>query len=788
MADCAYTNTGQGLHRTIDPADGRTYLYTHFEVPDARRLFATFEQPDLKARVHVHGHRAGRLDDLSNSPTPAPDRRRRRRRDLGVRADAADLDLPHGGRRRRLPHRARLAHDAGRPVDPARRSPAAQSLAAHLDADNIFEITEAGLRLLHRDTFAQPYPFAKYDQVFVPEYNIGAMENVGCVTVVEGTSSARKADRRRLPSPRANTLLHELAHMWFGDLVTMRWWDDLWLKESFATYWPRSLPGRRHPIRAPGPTFANARQGLGPAAGRAAVDASDRRRHPRPGRRLGELRRHHVREGRVGPKQLVAWVGADEFFAGVRHYFADHAWGNTTLADLLGALEQTSGRDLSAWSREWLQTAGPNTLRPAFTLDDDGRYTSFERACRPRAGRPPTLRSHRIAIGLYALVDGALARTAQVELDVVGASHRSARARRRRAAGSGAAQRRRPHVREDPARRRARLATCARTSARSPTRCRARCAGPPPGTWSATRSCRRATFIALVFGGIGSETDIGVVERLLQSVWFRSTSTSLRRRASAETTAAARVARAPPVRGRAGQRHAARVGAVLPPPGHADDDVDALVGLLDGSRADRRPRRRRRSALGVRSRSSRRSAGSMPADIEAELERDRTTTAVGFAAGALAARPSAAAKAQAWSAAADPELTKATLDAIAGFRRAGRSVSASARRRRRTCCGRMSIATSKRSPASGRPDHSRRHDRSSTASTRAYRGTRHDRGDRHLPRDREAGAGTAPVAAGRARRDSPGTRGAGTRRASVSARSSMPRGRRSPHRRPRRST
>ena len=298
-------NTGEGLHRTVDPADGRTYLYTHFEVPEARRVYATFEQPDLKAQLRVHRHRAGRTGSvLSNSPTPTPT--------PALAADGAirAARRPGGSHRRR----------ASRPTSP-RSSPATttsctdtytspdgrvvpfgvacrRSLAEYLDAGEIFEITKQGFDY-YIEHFDQPYPFAKYDQVFVPEYNIGAMENVGCVTFTEAYLFRSKATEASRQS-RAETILHELAHMWFGDLVTMRWWDDLWLKESFATYLAARCLAEATRYRDAWTTFASddktwaLRQDELPSTHPIVADIRD----------LDdvalELRRHHVRQGRGG--------------------------------------------------------------------------------------------------------------------------------------------------------------------------------------------------------------------------------------------------------------------------------------------------------------------------------------------------------------------------------------------------------------------------------------------------------------------------------------------------------
>jgi aminopeptidase N len=219
---------------------------------------------------------------------------------------------------------------------------------------------------------------------------------------------------------RAETILHEMAHMWFGDLVTMRWWNDLWLNESFATYMSVLCLAESTHWTGAWTTFANLykawayRQDQLPSTHPISADIPDIR--------AVEVNFDGITyaKGASVLKQLVAYVGRDNFVEGVRHYFQRHAWGNTVLADLLDALEETSGRDLTAWSKEWLETAGVNTLRPSYELDADGAFTRFAVLQEAPAGHP-TLRSHRIAVGLYERTNEGLERRHRVELDVVGA-------------------------------------------------------------------------------------------------------------------------------------------------------------------------------------------------------------------------------------------------------------------------------------------------------------------------------------------------------------------------------
>ena len=296
-----------------------------------------------------------------------------------------------------------------------------QSIKQHLDADEIFEVTKQGFAFFEK-TFAMPYPFRKYDQLFVPEYNMGAMENAGCVTLRD-EYVYRSRQTVAAYEARANTVLHEMAHMWFGDLVTMRWWDDLWLNESFAEWAAHHSSEQATRYTDAWTGFTNGRknwaykQDQQPSTHPIAADNEDLE--------AVEVNFDGITyaKGASALRQLVAWVGEEEFLTGLREYFRRHAWGNTDLVDLLRALEETSGRDLGSWAKEWLQTAGVNTMRPVLAVDDAGAYTSFaiEQTALPTF---PTLRRHRIAIGLYDRDDSGdpprLVRRRRIELDVEG--------------------------------------------------------------------------------------------------------------------------------------------------------------------------------------------------------------------------------------------------------------------------------------------------------------------------------------------------------------------------------
>jgi aminopeptidase N len=292
-----------------------------------------------------------------------------------------------------------------------------QSLAGYLDADEILEVTRQGFDFFHK-TFGITYPFGKYDQLFVPEFKEGAMENAGCVTFLEAyIFRSRVTDFAR--EARGETILHEMAHMWFGDLVTMRWWDDLWLNESFATWAGTLAQAEATRWTSAWTTFAQLykswayRQDQLPSTHPIAADIPDIH--------AVEVNFDGITyaKGASVLKQLVAYVGRENFLAGVRKYFDAHAWGNATLADLLAALEDTSGRDLASWSAQWLQAAGVNTLRASYSVDSGGRFTEFAVEQEAPASHP-TLRSHRIAIGLYDLTPAGLSRRSRVEIDVAG--------------------------------------------------------------------------------------------------------------------------------------------------------------------------------------------------------------------------------------------------------------------------------------------------------------------------------------------------------------------------------
>jgi aminopeptidase N len=411
VADCAYMHTGEGLHRFVDPVDKAVYLYTQFEVIDARRMFACFDQPDLKGTFAFTITAPDDWEVISNSPTPEPKPlstgTARWTFEPTPRMSTYITALVAGPY-----HVVRDAH-RGIPMGVFCR----RSLAQFLDADRVLDVTKKGFDYFE-NLFARPYPFQKYDQLFVPEFNAGAMENAGAVTILEDYVFRSKVTDAAYER-RAETILHELAHMWFGDLVTMRWWDDLWLNESFATFASVICQSEATHWTNAWTTFANLektwayRQDQLPSTHPISADIRD----------IEDVEVNFdgitYAKGASVLKQLVAWVGRDAFVSGVRSYFDRHAWGNTELVDLLNALEETSGRDLSSWAKEWLETAGLNTLRVEFALDQAGTYTSFD-VVQTAPEDHSTLRSHRLAIGFYNRTGAGLEREERLELDVVG--------------------------------------------------------------------------------------------------------------------------------------------------------------------------------------------------------------------------------------------------------------------------------------------------------------------------------------------------------------------------------
>jgi aminopeptidase N len=412
-----YSRSGEGLHRFVDPADGQTYLYTQYEPADCRRVFATFEQPDLKATYELT--LLGPEEWILESNTPAASRE----------------ILPEGGqsvafeKTKRFStyitailagpyHVAQDVYSASDAVgvegaqDIELRLFCRQTLKDLLPAELLFETTKKGLSY-YQTLFNSPYPWGgTYAQAFVPEYNLGAMENPGLVTFTEEYLYRGKPTDLQIES-RANTLLHEMAHMWFGDLVTMEWWDDLWLKESFADFMGTLAVAEALDRPESWVTFANRRKAWayvmdqGPTTHPIVADIPD----------LEAARQNFdgitYAKGASVLKQLVAYVGREAFVEAARAYFARHAYGNASLADLLDVLSDATGKDMRSWAALWLQTSGVSRLAVDVVRDDAGRVTSAvlrQDSVDPVSGIP-VVRPHSVMVGAYELRDGAFVRT-----------------------------------------------------------------------------------------------------------------------------------------------------------------------------------------------------------------------------------------------------------------------------------------------------------------------------------------------------------------------------------------
>ncbi|MEU6841356.1 aminopeptidase N [Streptomyces sp. NPDC046716] len=667
VADCAYTNTGEGLHRFVDPVDQQAYLYTQFEVPDARRVFASFEQPDLKGTFQFTVKAPTGWTVISNSATPEP-----------------KDDVWHFEPTPRISsYITALIVGPYHSVHSSYEGPGGQSvplgiycrpsLAEYLDSDAIFEVTRQGFAWF-QEKFDYAYPFAKYDQLFVPEFNAGAMENAGAVTIRDQYVFRSKVTDAAY-EVRAETILHELAHMWFGDLVTMEWWNDLWLNESFATYtsiacqayapdskWPHSWT-----------TFANSmktwayRQDQLPSTHPIMAEIND----------LDDVLVNFdgitYAKGASVLKQLVAYVGMDEFFQGVQAYFKRHAFGNTRLSDLLGALEETSGRDLKSWSKAWLETAGINILRPEIETDEHGVITAFavrqEAPALPAGAKgEPTLRPHRIAIGFYDLDDssGKLLRGERVELDVTAGESTQV---------PQLVGKHRPAVvllnDDDLSYAKVRLDDASLAfvtqhlgdfEASLP---RALCWA---SAWDMTRDAElsASAYLDLVLSGVAKESDIGVVQSLQRQVklaldlyaapahrdalltrWTEATLTHLRT-------------------SEAGSDHQLAWARAFAATARTPEQLDVLDSLLEGSQTieglavDTELRWafvQRLAAVGRFDET----------EITAEYERDRTAAGERHAATARAARPTPEAKEEAWASVVESDqLPNAVQEAVIG--------------------------------------------------------------------------------------------------------------------------
>jgi len=412
-----YSNSGEGLHRFVDPADDEVYLYTQFETGDARRMYACFDQPDQKATFAISTITPKHWEVISN---------------YGIEG-TKDLD---GDRKHTQFATSQIistyvtaivagaytsVHDEykGEKTIPLGIY-ARKSFFKHVDAENIFKVTKEGFAYFEK-TFGLAYPFGKYDQIAVAEYNWGAMENVGCVTFHEDVLIFRSKVTERSYISRATTIHHEMAHMWFGDLVTMKWWQDLWLNESFAEWASYMSVSESTQYKHAWTEFNSVRKNWAYRADQLssthpiAVDMED----------LDAVRTNFdgisYAKGASVLQQLVAHVGRDNFINGLRKYFAKHAYKNTELSDLIVELEAASGKDLTTWVATWLRTSGVNTLRPVISLNGDN-YASVavKQEVPPMPVGSTELRPHRLFIGLFDIAGEKLVRRESIEVDIAG--------------------------------------------------------------------------------------------------------------------------------------------------------------------------------------------------------------------------------------------------------------------------------------------------------------------------------------------------------------------------------
>jgi len=411
-----YSKSGEGLQRSVDPSDGEIYLYSQGETAYCRHMFPCFDQPSLKATFALTVTTPGHWEAISNNPAEPSET-------VGEKKIWKFTKTP------RIPtYLAALiagpyshVHDVYKgqkevPLGIYCR----KSMAQFLDPEDIFLLTKQGFEYFEK-TFGLAYPFDKFDQIAVVDFNFGAMENAGAVTFREDVLVFRSKVPEKMYMSRANVILHEMAHMWFGDLVTMSWWDDLWLNESFAEF-------MAYVAMAEGTRFKGGWAGFN----------SERKNWAY---RQDQLTSTHpivadmvdieavnanfdgitYAKGASVLQQLVSHVGRENFIAGLQKYFAKHAWANTTLKDLFDELEATSGRSLDAWAATWLQTAGVNTLSPELEFDGDTYASVAIKQIAPAIPAGSTeLRPHRLAIALYDIQSDSLNLRRSIELDVAG--------------------------------------------------------------------------------------------------------------------------------------------------------------------------------------------------------------------------------------------------------------------------------------------------------------------------------------------------------------------------------
>jgi len=664
-----YMNTGEGLHRFVDPVDEEVYLYTQFEVADCRRMFAVFDQPDLKATFAFTVTAPAHWQVVSNEPTPDPQ---------GVRTTGVTREVPSAtwtfaptpSMSCYITALIAGPYDVVRDKVQTRNGTVPlgilcrKSLTPHLDADNIFDVTKRGFTFYEKE-FDCAYPFTKYDQIFTPEYNMGAMENAGAVTYNEMYVFRAKVTEAIIER-RALTILHELAHMWFGNLVTMQWWNDLWLNESFAEWASTTCQAEATQWDTAWTTFGTAEKSW--AYQQDQLSST----HPIVAdiRDLEDVEVNFdgitYAKGASVIKQLVAYVGREPFTAGIREYFSDHPWENTTLTDLLDHLVRASGRDLHAWSRLWLETAGVNTLSLAVTTDNRD-VISTAVITQSAVEEFPTLRPHTLAIGSYSVVGDQMERVSRVELDVAG----------ERTEVPALVGQYRPDlllVNDDD---------LAYAKIRLDERSMATILANPRGftnslpralvlgaAWDMTRDAEMSArdFCDLVLDTLPGETDSTLLRVLLSQM--QTAARLYVAQGHRHETLALVTARLRELAGSALPGSDAQLQLVSAFAGyaHRNEDVVWVRGLLEGSAAldglaiDTEMRWTLLTSLAT-------AGHAAESEIEHELQQDDTATGRERAARALASIPTAGAKAKAWHMVIEQEgLPNQTVDAVAqGF-------------------------------------------------------------------------------------------------------------------------
>jgi aminopeptidase N len=659
IGTCDYQNVGAGLCKFKDPVDHQTYLHSQFETFDAHRMFPCFDQPDLKATFTFTVLAPSDWVVVSNNPGQAQvvaGREAIKRWTFGTTPKmstylTAIVAGPYHGVR-----------DRHGDIDLGIFC--RQSLAQYLDPAEIFTLTKQGLDF-YGQAYKFPYPFQKYDQLFVPEFSAGAMENIGCVTFNEAMIFRSKVTEA-VREDRANAILHEMAHMWFGDLVTMRWWDDLWLNESFATFMSVLCQVEATRFKNGWVTFANQykagarRQDQLPTTHPIAADVPD-------------IESVHLNfdaitynKGACVLRQLVAYVGQETFLRGVQRYLKQRQYANATLADFLSDIEAGSGRDLKAWSKLWLETAGLNTLRPLPGVNSDTIASlTIKQEAPPEH---PTIRPHRLAVGLYDRQPEGLRRRQRVELDVI----------EERTPVNDVTGQRVPDLLllndEDLTYAKIRLDERSLSTASQHL---AALADPLAravmwaALWDMLRDAELPArrYLQLILNNIHGETDIGVVQDLLaqasSAVWVYGDPENA---ATAEQTLAEHSLRtldaAPPGSDLQLAWAHAFIGAA-----RSSEHRSILRGLLDGIKVftglkvDTDLRWAIVNALA--------GAGGNDDLIDAEVKRDPTDEGLRHAAAARAARPTAEAKEQVWAALIeDKTLPLATMRSMMrGFHR-----------------------------------------------------------------------------------------------------------------------